>query len=145
LEKLETLANKYWEKSEKAHARFFEGVSKIFDWHWHQSDLNLSSQLCGTVDGVGLPQGLAASGFFANAYLLDFDAEIVRLFSKKLRNQCWRIVDYCRYVDDMRFVVQFDGDAPDDFRKEFEEMLQRLLNRLAPGLLLNQKKTQVML
>lgn len=44
----------------------------------------------------------------------------------------------------MRFVVQFDENAPEDFRKEFEELLQRLLNRLAPGLLLNQKKTQVM-
>lgn len=145
VEKLETLANEHWEKSEKTHARFFEAVSKIFDWHWHQSDLSLSSQLCGTVDGVGLPQGLAASGFFANAYLLEFDAEIVRLFSKRLRDRCWRIVDYCRYVDDMRFVVKFDRDTPVNFRNEFEEMLQHLLDRLAPGLLLNQKKTQVML
>ncbi|TWT64383.1 reverse transcriptase domain-containing protein [Rubinisphaera italica] len=145
LEKLEALANEYWDNCEKVHERFFKGVKHLFDWRWHNADRSLSLEICGMKDGIGLPQGLAASGFFANAYLLDFDSEIIRLFGKKLTKRIWRIVDYCRYVDDMRFVVQFDKETPDDFRDEFEAMLQRLLDRFAEGLKLNQKKTVVML
>ncbi|GAB5407429.1 MAG: RNA-directed DNA polymerase [Aureliella sp.] len=143
LEKLEGLANRHWSKTEKIHERFFEGVKQLFDWEWHKSDIALSTEVCGLQDGLGLPQGLAASGFFANAYLLDFDAEIVRLFGRKLKNRTWRIVDYCRYVDDMRFVIQFDEQAPDDFTVEFEAMLERRLDQHAIGLKLNRKKTVV--
>lgn len=55
----------------------------------------------------GLPQGLTASGFFANAYLLKFDRAIASSLNTTLYHDNTRIeiIDYCRYVDDLRLVV----------------------------------------
>ncbi|MHC2069761.1 RNA-directed DNA polymerase [Bremerella sp. T1] len=142
--KLESLCNKHIPSHRVPHRSFFKVVERIFDWRWDDSDTEMAKDICKNRDGHGLPQGLAASGFFANAYLLDFDDYMVRLFGKRLRNRNWRIVDYCRYVDDMRFVIQFDEEPPANFESEFEAMMARQLNKRAPGLVLNKKKTQVM-
>jgi hypothetical protein len=126
------------------HRRFFKAVERLFDWHWHTNDVQNASALCRNEDGNGLPQGLAASGFFANAYLLDFDQRVVGLFGKRIKDRTWKIMDYCRYVDDMRFVVALGDDESDGFRSEFPAYIQQLLDKTAPGLLLNKQKTQVM-
>ncbi|QDT48911.1 Reverse transcriptase (RNA-dependent DNA polymerase) [Symmachiella dynata] len=144
LRKLKALCDEASVSHEFAHGRFFETVTHLFDWSWHDDDANRVNEICGNEEGVGLPQGLAASGFFANAYLLDFDSYIVSLFGRRLKRRNWRVMDYCRYVDDMRFVVCFDDDAPEKFRDEFEAMVERQLSRHAPGLLLNKEKTQIM-
>lgn len=144
LEKLESLCNKHRAKHELPQRRFFDAVARLFVWHWHEFDEANANAICRNKEGEGLPQGLAASGFFANAYLLDFDAYMVSLFGKRLKNRQWRIMDYCRYVDDMRFVIQFDDETPEDFRTQFETTLSRQLKRHAPNLILNEKKTQIM-
>lgn len=61
----------------------------------------------------GLPQGLAASGFFANVYLIDFDEAIGSVIGSNLskvfssdNSSNIMLRDYCRYVDDLRFVVE---------------------------------------
>ena len=144
LEKLKALCDKARRSHQIAHKRFFETVTQLFDWSWHDDDAGRAQEICGNEEGVGLPQGLAASGFFANAYLLDFDSYMVSLFGRRLKKRNWQVMDYCRYVDDMRFVIRFDDETPDDFRNEFEAMVERQLKKHAPGLLLNKKKTQIM-
>lgn len=77
------------------------------DWEWDPDDQRHAPKF--TADEalqVGLPQGLIASGFFANAYMVGFD----RLLSSKINadnsNGEFVIRDYCRYVDDIRLVVE---------------------------------------
>lgn len=133
LTKLEELSNKHDERHRLPHKHFFEIAERVFDWKWHPSDKKIVTETCELKDEVGLPQGLAASGFFANAYLLDFDELIIRTFGNRTRGRNWRIMDYCRYVDDMRFVVKFDDAPQDDFEEDFMGVLQGRLQRHAPG------------
>ena len=42
-------------------------------------------EVCANTDGSGIPQGLAVSGFFANAYLLNFDKQVIALVDKRLK------------------------------------------------------------
>jgi hypothetical protein len=108
--------------------RFFIALERLFDWQWHPDDLSLATDVCGAPNGDGLPQGLAASGFFANAYLLDFDNELVGCFDKPIRSEFqWHLVDYSRYVDDMRFVVRLNAAAPEVMVKELETAIQAIL------------------
>jgi hypothetical protein len=90
---------------------FWDAAKAIMHWKWHQDD-----QITYASSGIfrdklpdGLPQGLVASGFFSNVALLNFDKSLENIFrdqpGKTLENEI-NIVDYCRYVDDMRLVVR---------------------------------------
>ena len=81
---------------------FYYALKRLFDWKWHEKDVKIASEQCMSIPSTGLPQGLAASGLFANAYMLGFDAKVVSLFGKRPKGFKWRVLDYCRYVDDMR-------------------------------------------
>lgn len=86
-----------------------ENLLNAFDsWSWSECTKS-SYHLCATPDiatpPLGLPQGLVASGFFSNIYMLDFDTYIAELIGKKVPESNLVLVDYCRYVDDMRLVV----------------------------------------
>jgi len=56
---------------------------------------------------LGLPQGLVASGFLANAYLVRLDRDLHQdtVHGTNIDEDI-KLVDYCRYVDDMRVVVE---------------------------------------
>lgn len=54
---------------------------------------------------LGLPQGYAASGFLSNVYMLDFDNEIEERIAENISGD-FEILDYIRYVDDIRIVVK---------------------------------------
>lgn len=89
---------------------FWAACEKITNWQWddsaHERAKKLNLQL-----GEGLPQGLVASGFFANAYLLNFDQKVGSHIYKNIPGSPGIIVhDYCRYVDDLRLVVSIDDD-----------------------------------
>lgn len=75
----------------------------------------------------GLPQGLASSGFFSNIYLMDFDESIGKQKNKSIilrkkeeklelvedisdTDKSILIRDYCRYVDDIRLVIEVNKD-----------------------------------
>ncbi len=143
IKRLSALAAKKYGK-EDADPAFFDTLRRLFDWKWLDADVAPAYEICKNENSSGLPQGLAASGFFANAYLLDFDAALVQLFGKHPKGFKWRILDYCRYVDDMRFVVDLEKHDLSTFESEFKLFLQTLLDSKAPGLKLNEKKTQVM-
>ena len=143
IKRLEALVRKAYGRPQ-TDSSFFVALERLFDWSWLEEDVGPALALCKNKNSSGLPQGLAASGFFANAYLLDFDKKLVALFGKRPRGYKWRLFDYCRYVDDMRFVVDLEDHDLDSFESDFKAFLKGLLEAKAPGLLLNEKKTQVM-
>lgn len=114
---------------------FWECASRIFDWRWRdgehgQAELILGS---GTTElELGLPQGLVASGFLANAYLVGLDREIHRAASSACDlDGDIKILDYCRYVDDLRIVVEArsgsGGIAQADVLHRVKEFVKREL------------------
>lgn len=93
---------------------FWQAVEKIMRWQWHAGDSDGRMDL-----KLGLPQGLVASGFFANAYMHDFDQLVLNglrqgaVIPVRVNGSVVtaRLIDYCRYVDDMRIVVAIPNDA----------------------------------
>jgi hypothetical protein len=100
---------------------FWQAVEKIVSWHWNPSDSAGRSAL-----KLGLPQGLVASGFFANAYMHDFDQMVVAGLRQGLRIPIQingitvhaKLLDYCRYVDDMRLVVAIPTESAQNLALE---------------------------
>lgn len=100
----------------RATKQFWECVKQIFNWQWCDKDNEFASQISGDPEAsslpLGLPQGMVASGFFANAYLIGFDMQLNddSLAGFLMPNNTWpgdiRLVDYCRYVDDIRVTVE---------------------------------------
>lgn len=87
-------------------------LSAFEAWGWSKEATLDFDKLCKS-DYVpkapkGIPQGLVAGGFLSNIYLLEFDELLKNLIGKQLNDDsdveiC--LIDYCRYVDDMRLVV----------------------------------------
>lgn len=92
------LDDEFWNKSEE-----------IMNWSWDLSSQELLNQEESIDLKLGLPQGLVASGFFSNAYMIKFD-KLMSNHLNKISDNDLKIVDYCRYVDDLRIVVE----APED-------------------------------
>lgn len=97
-------------------------VNHILDlfknWKWSEgTDYSLCETDLVKAEPDGLPQGLVASGFLSNIYMLDFDSCMRKYIGKNIASTedpgnngeelsgDIRVVDYCRYVDDMRLVV----------------------------------------
>lgn len=129
-------------KSVKQYDEYFiKALKSLFRWSW---DENVTEE---EYRDNGLPQGLAASGFFANIYLLAFDDFMKSLFNANLKScgeECNDIVlvDYCRYVDDMRLVVAVNHDIvfDDATLNVVRNTLETKLKELCPGLRFNQSK-----
>lgn len=101
--------------SDGADGAFWQRAARIFDWRWRTEDHEhaelIGGQGCSTLD-LGLPQGLLASGFLANAYLVRFDQDLNQAAAEgtDLGDEV-KLLDYCRYVDDMRLVVEVRSGA----------------------------------
>ncbi|MDZ5473270.1 hypothetical protein SM124_16250 [Bacillus sp. 31A1R] len=111
---------------------FWKKVKEIFDWEWAKSDYNDKKIL--TEDGetsLGLPQGLVASGFFANAYLIRFDRIVGKyLNDNKEGEHNIKILDYCRYVDDIRVVVEASrGINQEDIKGIIHDLIKKLIKK----------------
>ncbi|HBE63066.1 MAG TPA: hypothetical protein DDX19_10055 [Rhodopirellula baltica] len=143
-----------------ADSKLLDALSTFFNWSWHADDkaeaikyaTNSSPEIAG-YDQIALPQGLVSSGFFANLVLIDFDRDMVSKYRETRVDDCFQYVDYCRYVDDMRFVVRLDSRfaakssaAQEQILKEsFSDMLKTSLAQHAPGLLAKESKLSVLL
>jgi len=83
-------------------------LNAFHNWSWSDC-AKKRYHLCETseIDSppLGLPQGLVASGFLSNIYMLDFDACMADMIGGKVSESKLTLVDYCRYVDDMRLVI----------------------------------------
>ena len=163
LEKINGVANQQGASAEHSMS-FLQNVLAAFqNWRWSKSADETFKQLCSS-EGVpeapfGLPQGLVASGFLANIYMSDFDDLMKNLIGKVINDAYGiKLVDYCRYVDDMRFVLvgpnrqtllEHLPDAPlpqtkthlDIIRGSLFDTVTPLLDKL--GFEANPKKTRV--
>lgn len=133
---------------------FRKVLRRLLDWQWSteaeaQFHLFTDPSATAQVDGLpmGLPQGLVASGFLSNAYLLRFDGLMGRQLGVEGEVT---LHDYCRYVDDIRLVVEADWQQdPEDVGRKVAARVQWLLRgycrRLKPRfkLRINASKTKV--
>lgn len=82
----------------------------------------------------GLPQGLVASGFLSNIYMLDFDDDMSQFIGHAIPGiedddvLNLKLVDYCRYVDDMRLVLVGPGREKNGGKNPIPK-IQKTLNR----------------
>jgi hypothetical protein len=127
--------------------------SAFKDWGW-SACAEEAYHLCATKKvskpRKGLPQGLVASGFLSNIYMLDFDSKVSELIGNAIPDKpegAVTLVDYCRYVDDMRLVVtgparSVDNSTPlNNIQSTINVWITSELTKL--GLELNPEKTKV--
>ncbi|TNF06694.1 MAG: hypothetical protein EP323_04515 [Gammaproteobacteria bacterium] len=149
------------ERLARTDARVNKGIARqsIWDafknWKWSEQaslDYGTCSKDSTEPPPNGLPQGLVASGFLSNIYMLDFDDHMqdrigTDLNSDKRYNFQINLIDYCRYVDDLRLVVtgpsrQVFGSSPISIIKDqILATLEPKLNELE--LSINTEKTKI--
>lgn len=95
---------------------FWTATERVLSWKWQTDDSEKAGGLT-----MGLPQGLIASGFLANAYMHGFDRSLAEKLGKEIvveigskdttevRPVALKLLDYCRYVDDMRLVISLSA------------------------------------
>ncbi|GGY35457.1 hypothetical protein GCM10011297_05740 [Bacterioplanes sanyensis] len=123
------------------------------DWDW-SACAKENYHICATEEvkepRKGLPQGLVASGFLSNIYMLDFDSQMLAWIKNGLPKETAKtltLIDYCRYVDDMRLIVT--GPARGENNSKPLSNIRNAINTwLEPelkknGLKLNKEKTKV--
>lgn len=130
--------------------RFFSLAASVLDWSWHDrdsGDVRIYAEQAELEDftRVALPQGLVASGFFANVVLLAFDEALRAAIGTEVTTGIL-VSDACRYVDDLRILVAVDSSSHDSssgLAEAVSDWLSQLLVDTAPGLVLSPEKTQV--
>lgn len=114
VEKLEATYQRFYEESKDsmrpADEAFWDMARRSLSFQWRDEDLALAPLFRDCELPLGLPQGLVASGFFANAYLIDFDRDIGSFINSRPKGKSFRVHDYCRYVDDLKLVISVDSD-----------------------------------
>ena len=131
-------------KQADSESSFFEFASRIFDWTWSSGDqrrVRAYADSAGIPDfsRVALPQGLVSAGFFANVVMLGFDHVVSEARGTTI-SPGLVLVDGCRYVDDLRFVVRSQSGRS-DVRSAITAWLADSLNSTVPGALVSQEKT----
>tara|TARA_R110001583_G_scaffold72800_1_gene203373 strand:- start:8268 stop:11978 length:3711 start_codon:yes stop_codon:yes gene_type:complete len=124
---------------------FWQAFARITDWQWSDEDVALAEKHKMGVVKEGLPQGLVAAGFFANAYLIDFDREFGELIGLSLDTTKELVLhDYCRYVDDLRLVVSTDEHSIEEITERVNACAAKLLKQYGGDeLAINEDKTKV--
>lgn len=118
---------------------------KAFEtWEWDSSSASIYNEVCKVGEEsipTGIPQGLVSGGFLANIYLLGVDREIQEWVGQDICENI-RLVDYCRYVDDMRLIVVTDGRVSElDIKRAVIEKFSEPIQEL--GLQFNEEKTRL--
>ncbi|MCY3542144.1 MAG: reverse transcriptase domain-containing protein [Gammaproteobacteria bacterium] len=126
---------------------FYDIAESILNWTWHKGDgttirayeknTGLKNFSC-----VALPQGLVAAGFFANVVLRTFDKALTEKFGCDIFEGV-RLLDACRYVDDIRLLLDIEPKhdvAKKDIKVETVNWLNKTLVNHAEGLSISKKK-----
>lgn len=123
---------------------FWQVASKIINWEWDEEAQEDSKRLDICL-GKGLPQGLVASGFFANAYMVEFDRTIGAFIGLPLPGMSGVVLhDYCRYVDDLRLVVSVENFEISSLINGLNNWISKYLkSKAGPSIELNEIKTKV--
>ncbi len=130
-----------------ADADFYALFQKVFAWGWKdEKRAQKYSQLHGIqgFESVALPQGLVASGFFANVAIRHFGAALRNSFDQPIdAEEDFILKDACYYVDDLRLVLLVkQGSEETKIQQAVHDWLQRLLKEHAPGLIVEDSKTK---
>ena len=129
---------------------FYALASSLLDWGWDTRDatnVRMYAEQAELEDfsRVALPQGLVASGFFANVVLLPVDEAVRTAIGSELGSGIL-LADACRYVDDLRVLIAINPNS-DCSSKDLETIVSRWLSHIleenATGLSLSPEKTQV--
>lgn len=133
-----------------AERQFWALLKRILTFTWREEDRELRGLFRNSVLPGGLPQGLLASGFLANAYMLEFDEAVgalARAAGVIGEHEPVTVHDYCRYVDDLRLVVSVrDWPTPEALIREvIPQWVQAQLDATtgAGRLRINPDKTEV--
>ena len=142
LERLKKLSEKFGQ--EKTCPDFWRAAKNLINWEWDDNAYDQAKKL-GLDLGKGLPQGLVASGFFANAYMVDFDRAIGKRIGEQIPSAPGIVLhDYCRYVDDLRLVVSIeDPDIDVAENKVSVWVAEQLRVHAGQALRLNRSKIKI--
>ena len=129
---------------------FFSLAASVLDWGWYsrdERDVRIYAEQAELEDftRVALPQGLVASGFFANVVLLPFDEVLRAAIGTEIASGIL-LADACRYVDDLRVLIAIDQNSDgssDDIEKTVSGWLSQVLEENATGLALSSEKTKI--
>jgi hypothetical protein len=146
---IERLQNIVIKRGQHIDQDFWDRFKAISNWKW-SAESNTLAEVAGLPKKslqLGLPQGLVASGFFANAYLCDFDEALGSNIFKELRKQNSIVLhDYCRYVDDIRLVISAENADVTDLKKFITDFVNKRLKQYAGNnLTANEVKTKITL
>ena len=135
---------------------FFDLAERVLNWRWHSSDQHRAKRYAEMADEkeitgfeeVALPQGLVASGFFANIALIDFDKALKKKLGGFIGPDELTIQDVCYYVDDLRLVLTFPRSSNafvdiKSIKNVVVEALTELLSSTTRGLEVSEEKTEV--
>ena len=130
-------------------AGFYALAASVLNWSWHprdERDVRAYAEQAELKDftRVALPQGLVASGFFANIVLLPFDETLRTAIGTEIDSGIL-LADVCRYVDDLRILIAIDPNSvasSDELEETVSRWLDQKLEESAPGLLLSRDKTR---
>lgn len=80
----------------------------------------------------GLPQGMVASGFFANIYLNRFDTDVIGSIteSMSIKQRKPKLIYYSRYVDDIRLIIETQALAGQPARETKNHAVFKALDKL---------------
>lgn len=149
-----TLHNKILKfERNKSERNFFNFTNQLFNWTWEEEDKLIVKQferlhdIEGFSNAVALPQGLAASGFFANIVLLDFDNALREAFDTYIdESEQLFLEDACFYVDDIRLVVRTRKDlGKEDIETIACKWINQQLESTGTHLFVKKEKTSVTL
>ena len=124
---------------------FFSFAREVFNWTWAHPARALRYASDNDISGfsrIALPQGLVSAGFFANVFLSEFDNKLREAIGTAIGP---RIIlrDVCRYVDDLRCVVDIPkGTKEDVLQRTVTKWLNGLLETSAPGMEVQPRKTK---
>jgi hypothetical protein len=140
----------------EADEEFWLASKAALSFQWDARDGSFADLLRDNVMPAGLPQGMVASGFFANSYLVQFDQAIAAHIDGDTIDEgdgSFRIRDYARYVDDLRLVIEVSDPASPSGHQEIATCVARWARSLlktevdqkdlfGESLDLNEQKTQ---
>lgn len=130
---------------------FFQLAERLIDWRWEDKARAEQYAIQHGIPEFGkiaLPQGLVASGFFANVALLDFDLALRNRIGTVINERLGLLLhDACYYVDDFRMVLSLPKSEQqveeEEVRHAVASLLQATLSSTAPGLEVSEEKTEV--
>ncbi len=125
--------------------RFMELFQKLFAWRWKDETFARDYSRRNGIEGfesIALPQGLVASGFFANVAIHGVDLAIREYLDRPIDAQeRFVLKDACYYVDDLRLVFLTKHGATEmEIELAVVRWLQSLLDQHAPGLKIETSK-----